>query len=187
MQVFVDSPDSLLASLLSANETGKLILVTGKTGSGKTRWCMDLAEQAKAGGFNAVGLISPAVFDRDIKTGIDLVDVESGSKQRLAVRRGKSGEGQFTVGWDFNEEVLNWGNLILGQLETSQLLILDEMGPLELDQGVGLVNGIGLISARRYGLACVVVRPSLLEIARTLWPWGVVSHVRTNDPTEVSA
>ncbi len=187
MQVFIDSPDSLLASLLSTKETGKLILVTGQSGSGKTRWCQALVEQAKARGVHVVGLVSPAVFEGANKIGIDLVDVESGSRRRLAVRRGKSGNGQFTADWDFNDEVLAWGNLLLGQLDTCQLLICDEMGPLELDRGIGLIKGIGLINARRYGLACVVVRLSLLEIARNLWPWGLISHVRTNDPTEVSA
>ena len=48
MQVYIDSPDSLLASFVSGKETGRLILVTGQSGSGKTRWCQALAEQAKA-------------------------------------------------------------------------------------------------------------------------------------------
>jgi nucleoside-triphosphatase THEP1 len=187
VQVFIDSPDSLLASLLSTNETGKLIFISGQSGSGKTHWCLELVEHAKAHGINAVGLVSPGVFEAGNKIGIELVDVASGSRKRLAVCRGKSGKGQFTLDWDFSDEVLNWGNSILGQLETCQLLILDEIGPLELQRGEGLMNSIALINARHYGLACVVIRPSLLEIAQALWPWGLVSHVRTNDSAEVSA
>ncbi len=187
MQVFTDSPDSLLASLLSNHETGKLILVTGQSGAGKTRWCAGLAEQAKSRGIHAVGLLSPAVFEGQVKTGIDLIDVKSGARKSLAVRRDKSGIGQFTLDWGFDDEVLNWGNLILGQLHTCQLLIIDELGPLEFNRGGGLTNGIGLIAARRYELACVVVRPALLEIAHNLWPWGLISHVRATDPTQVSA
>jgi nucleoside-triphosphatase THEP1 len=187
VQVFVNSPDSLLASLLSEKDTGKLILVTGYSGSGKTHWCLELAELAKIGGVNAVGLVSPAVFEGDIKVGIDLVDIKSGSRQRLAVCRGRSSPGQSTLDWDFNDEALTWGNSILGKLDTCQLLILDEMGPLELQRGTGLSNGIGLISTRGYGLACVVIRPALIEIAKSLWPWGIISHIRANDPTEGSA
>jgi nucleoside-triphosphatase THEP1 len=187
VQVFVNSPDSLLASLLSAKDTGKLILVTGQSGSGKTHWCLELAHLAKIGGFNAVGLVSPAVIEGDVKVGIDLVDIKSGSRQRLAGRRGRSSPGQSTLNWDFNNEALTWGNSILGQLETCQLLILDEIGPLELLHGAGLINAIGLISARGYGLACVVVRPALTKIATGLWPWGIVSRVRTNIPDEASA
>jgi nucleoside-triphosphatase THEP1 len=187
VQVFIDSPDSLLASLLSTKETGKLILVSGQSGSGKTHWCLELAEHAKAQGISAVGLVSPGVIEAGNKIGIELVDVASGSRQRLAIRRGKSGKGQFTLDWDFNDEAINWGNSILRQLITCQLLILDEIGPLELQRGGGLVKSIGLITARQYGLACVAIRPSLLEIAQALWPWGLVSHVRSNDPTEVSA
>ena len=187
MQVFVNSPDSLLASLLSAKGTGKLILVTGQSGSGKTHWCLELAHLAKIRGINAVGLVSPAVFEGDVKVGIDLVDIKSGYRQRLAVHRGRSSPGQSTLDWDFNDEALTWGNSILGQLESCQLLILDEIGPLELLRSAGLSNAIGLISARGYGLACVVVRPALTKIATGLWPWGIVSRVRTNIPNEASA
>jgi nucleoside-triphosphatase THEP1 len=187
VQVFVNSPDSLLASFISENDAGKLIIITGPSGSGKTHWCLELIEQAKAKKINAGGLVSPPVFEGDMKVSIDLVDVTSGSRQRLAVRRGISSSGQFTLDWIFNDEALAWGNSILGQLEMCQLLVLDEMGPLELERGSGLSHGIGLINARHYGLACVVVRPSLLEIAMNLWPWGSVSYVRTNDHTEVFA
>ena len=144
MQVFIDSPDSLLASLLSTKETGKLILVTGQSGSGKTRWCQELVEQAKARGIHAVGLVSPAVFEGANKIGIDLVDVESGSRKLLAVPRGESGIGQTTAYWQFEDETINWGNLILEQLGSCQLLILDELGPLELQRGSGLTNGISV-------------------------------------------
>jgi nucleoside-triphosphatase len=187
VQVFVDSPDSLLASLLSAKGTGKLILVTGQSGSGKTYWCQELANLAKIGGFNAVGLVSPAVFEGGVKVGIDLVDIKSGSRNQLAVHRGSRSPSQSTLDWDFNDEALTWGNSILGRLDTCQLLILDEIGPLELLRGAGLSNAMGLISARGYGLACVVVRPSLIKIAMGLWPWGIVSRVHTNIPSEASA
>jgi nucleoside-triphosphatase THEP1 len=130
------------------------------------------------------GLVSPAVFAGENKTGIDLLDLRSGSQKRLAVHRGESGNGQNTIDWHFDEEVLYWGNTVLEQLKTCQFFILDELGPLELQRGVGLTNGLELVTARRYRLACVVVRPSLLEIAQALWPWGEVFYVRSGHPKE---
>ena len=187
MRVLIDSPDSLLASFLSGNEPGRLILVTGPSGSGKTRWCQALAATANNLGIAVDGLVSPAVFEGDLKIGIDLLDLRSGVQRRLAIHRGESSSGQITADWHFDDEALNWGNTVLEQLGACQLFILDELGPLELQRGVGLTNGLGLIAARRYRLACVVVRPSLLDIAQALWPWGEVFCVRSGHPSEARA
>jgi hypothetical protein len=164
VQVFIDSPDSLLASFASGNEPGRLILVTGPSGSGKTRWCLALADYASILGIHVGGLVSPAIFEGDLKIGIDLLDLGSGVQRRLAVRRVESSSGQITEDWHVNDETLNWGNTILGHS-----------------------GGIELIAARRYRLACVVVRPTLLEIAQALWPWGEVFCVRSNHPLKAPA
>ncbi|MBE3118304.1 MAG: hypothetical protein IMZ50_06050 [Candidatus Atribacteria bacterium] len=172
---------------MSGTDQGRLILVTGPSGSGKTRWCLALADYASILGIHVGGLVSPAVFEGDLKIGIDLLDLRSGAQRRLAVRRGESTSGQITTDWHFDDEALNWGNTVLEQLGACQLLILDELGPLELQRGVGLTNGLGLVAARRYRLACVVVRPSLLEIAQPLWPWGEVFYLPTRQPLEAPA
>jgi nucleoside-triphosphatase THEP1 len=186
VQGLIDSPDSLLASFLSGNQPGRLILVTGPSGSGKTRWCQVLAEHANARGIQADGLVSPAVFKGGHKVGIDLLDLGSGARRRLAVYRGGSGNDQIIGKWHFYEETLNWGNDILCNFGVCPLFILDELGPLELEHDVGLKNGVDLIARRRYQQACVVVRPSLLKIAQTLWPWGEVFHINSSQPIEAS-
>ena len=187
MQVLIDSPDSLLASFASGNEPGRLILVTGSSGSGKTRWCLALADYASILGIHVGGLVSPAVFEGDRKIGIDLLDLGSGAQRRLAVRRGEFSSGQITEDWHVDDKTLNWGNAILAHSGACQLFILDELGPLELERGVGLTNVLGFIAARRYRLACVVVRSSLLEIAQALWPWGEVFCVHSSHPLEAPA
>jgi len=184
--VLINSPETLLASLLSGTASGRLIIVTGPSGSGKTSWCLALAEHASTRGIHAEGLVSPVVFEGDHKVGIDMLDLVSGSRRRLAVPRGKTGDDQTTGKWHFDKQTLDWGNEILAHSGACPLFILDELGPLELEQGVGLTNGTGLITARLYQLACVVVRPSLLEIASALWPWGQAYQVNSSHPSEVS-
>jgi nucleoside-triphosphatase THEP1 len=184
VQGFINSPDSLLASFNSGKETGRLILITGPSGSGKTRWCLEFVKLSKASGYNPIGLVSPAVFKDNLKVGIDLINLVSDEQRHLALRRAETGEGQFPAHWNLNPEVLEWGNGILGQLNSCDLIILDELGPLELDHGGGLTNGIELVSLRRYRLACVVIRPSLVGTAWSLWPWAEIFHIPYNFSSE---
>jgi nucleoside-triphosphatase THEP1 len=186
VQVPINSPDSLLAGFLSGKDPGRLMLITGPSGSGKTRWCQRLVGHASELGIQAEGLLSPAVFEGESKIGIDLLHLGSGARRCLAVRWGEAERGEIIGPWHFDNDTLEWGNDILANIVSSQLLVLDELGPLELERGVGLVNGIGLITARDYQLACAVVRPVLIEAALKLWPWGEIFDVRSGVPSEVS-
>jgi nucleoside-triphosphatase THEP1 len=123
------------------------------------------------------GLASPAVFTADEKTGVDLLDLSSHERQRLANRRQRSAERGTGSAWRFNRRALDWGNSVLAEIEAYQLLILDELGPLELRQGGGLFRGLELIDARHDGLACIVVRPFLLDLALKRWPWARPLHL----------
>ncbi len=180
MQEFHNSPDSLLARFISGVETGGLILITGSRGAGKTSWCLELVDSASKHGLQAVGLVSPAVFEGVSKIGYDLLDVRSGERKRLAVRKSENTKGEITKNWIVNNETIKWGNDVLSSSEACPLLIVDELGPLELERGVGLTKSLEMISARRYRLACVVVRPSLLELAQALFPWGQVVQIHSN-------
>ena len=187
MQVLFDSPDSPLASFVSGNIPGRLIIVTGPSGSGKTRWCQALVERANILGIQVSGLVSPAVFQAGVKVGIELLDLQSGERRPLAVRRGEADQGQNTLDWHFNGENLEWGNALLQGPATGQLFILDELGLLEFKRGIGLVNAFGVLAGREYQLACVVVRESLLEAGLALWPWAEVLHMSSGERSEVPA
>lgn len=162
----------------------ELILLTGESGSGKTSWCLELIHASRAEGIEPLGFISPAVFENGIKTGIDLVNITSGERRRLAVKGPNNlSDSTMLVGiakrnWIFDEEVLAWGNRLLAGLDMpGALLILDELGPLEFLDNNGLSEGMKLLGNRDYRLACVVVRPSLLRVARTHWQWAKTLNI----------
>lgn len=158
----------------------ELILVTGEPGIGKTTWCLALMRQALADGVEPVGLISPAVFEGGIKTGIDLLHIATGERRRLAMKPGHETSISFVptgaarLGWLFDHSVLAWGNQVLQGLPPSRLLILDELGPLELLENTGFTAGIEQIQRQSFRLTCVSVRPKLLSIALERWPWARV-------------
>lgn len=177
MQSRFCSPGILLASFLSQEvHLPRLVFVTGERGAGKTTWCLELIRQARVSGLSPLGFVSPAVFQSGEKVGIDLVAIQTGESRRLTIRKDATGrepkEGVPAGIWKFDPSVLAWADRLLCELPASELLILDELGPLEFINGTGLVSGLALIEAHRYNLSCVVIRLSLLHAAQTKWPWA---------------
>ena len=148
-----------------------LLLLTGGRGAGKTRWCLKLLDEARAAGISAVGVLSPPVYTAGDKTAIDLLNVASGQRQRLAERPRPGEPGTAGLGWRFDPAVLDRGNAVLEKLPPGELLLIDELGPLEFRGEGGFIAGFAAIDARHYRLAVVVVRPELLDAARQRWPW----------------
>lgn len=160
---------------------GGLILLTAPSGMGKTVGCGQLCQAVLASGIYPCGLLSPAGFTAGEKTHIDLVDIVSGERRRLAVKRESQNcqdlGGLTTLDWSFNPETLAWGetklHVLLNKSDAKlDFLIIDEMGVLEFERGQGWVSGLELIDRRNYRTACISIRPSLLRKAQKRWPWG---------------
>ena len=86
---------------------GEIIILTGKLQSGKTSFCLDLAQNAKDMGINLAGVLSPGVFHQDEKTGIDVLNLKNWERRRLAVLRGKEQTGLETRRWSFYPEIVD--------------------------------------------------------------------------------
>lgn len=150
---------------------GALAIVTGPPGCGKTTLCRALAEAARGAGRDVAGVLCPAVFEGPDKTGIAAVDLRGGETRPLARRRGPGGSAAAVPRrWDFDEAALAWGDSLLARATPCDLLVVDELGPLEFDEGRGWTAGLGAVDSRDYGAAVVVVRGTLLARARARWP-----------------
>ncbi|MDM7456335.1 MAG: nucleoside-triphosphatase [Tepidimonas sp.] len=170
MKCAAPTPEALPAALRAAAEP-RLILLTGGRGSGKTRWCMALCEAAQRAGLDVAGVISPAVFANGAKIAIDVQDAATGKRRRLAERPPPGEAGTAGLGWRFDDAALAWGDRLLSHAPACDLLIVDELGPLEFRGAGGFRHGFAAIEARRWRLALVVVRPELCAAAIARWPW----------------
>ena len=107
------------------------------------------------------GLLSPARIERHRKTGILVRDVGSGQERLLATKSSRGG--RTGLGWRFEPAALRWGSKILKFATPSDVLVVDELGPLELKQDKGWAVAWEILNANRFAAALIVVRPSLIE------------------------
>jgi nucleoside-triphosphatase THEP1 len=117
-----------------------LALVTGEIGCGKTTACRRALDLLRARGVAPSGILSPPRLDATgDKIGIDVLDVATGEQRRLA---GIVSSGGKTIGkYSFHEDALAWA---IARLQAAvaagpDLLVVDEIGPLELVRRGGFV------------------------------------------------
>lgn len=159
----------------------QIMIVTGEIGGGKTSWCTALIEHVRAGGYRAAGLLCPGVFKDGRKVAVDVVDLVSQEKRRLAARTAAYDTSSPTPNWKFDPAVLAWGNQVLAAIEQTDLLMIDELGPLELLKGKGWQAGIQLLERGDFKVACVVVRRELLNVMIARFPNAVIATELTRE------
>ena len=113
--------------------------------------------------------------------GIDIQDVFTEENYPLAVIN----QGQFaevkTDAWVFDAERVKWGNELLEDIVSCDVLVIDELGPLEFFQQQGFVSGFEALKRDNFKLALVVIRPELLDEAKRRWPDAEVLEVNNID------
>jgi nucleoside-triphosphatase len=156
-------------------------VLSGDRGSGKTRLLTAIAETLLMSGKKVGGILSPVVQSQDSRLGYDVLDLQSGRQIPLC-RRDIEPTGGSTGPFRFDAEAIRFGNSALEQAATSgaDLVILDEVGPLEFD-GKGWAEGLERLLETFHGSLLLVVRPNLLGRLTERWP---LSPVRTWDVRE---
>jgi nucleoside-triphosphatase THEP1 len=116
-----------------------LVLLTGEIGRGKTTVCRRALDLLRARGVWPSGVVTPPRLDATgTKVGIDALDVLTGEQRRLADYVPGGGT---TIGdYSFDADALAW---VIARLRAAvaagpELLVVDEIGPLELVRGGGL-------------------------------------------------
>jgi len=148
--------------------TSPLWVLTGERGIGKTTHCRTLVEQARAAGWDVAGLLSPAVFENGIKTGILAENLRTGETHPLAIAASAFNSPLSTFHlslgtWLFDPSVIAWGNQILQSRLPCDLFIIDELGPLEFFRGEGWDNAFEDLRQVRYRPGVVVIRPECFD------------------------
>ncbi len=172
------------------NGRGDIIIVSGSVGSGKTTFCkhaIDTIRNSTKSTWSVKGILAPAIFDGATKVGIEALDLASGERRRLAQRRTDSSSGIQTQQWSLDRDTLDWCNQVLRAAVPCDLLVVDELGPLEFERDEGFQEGVIALDSGQYLVALVVVRRRLLHYAKARWPNIKVHTIRDRDHALASA
>jgi nucleoside-triphosphatase THEP1 len=140
-------------------------ILTGPFGSGKTTACRQLADLARQRGLDCAGIVCPARFAGAHKVGINLLNLRTGESRPLAEADDQPSELR-TTHYRFDAEEMAWSAAILDTACPCDVLIVDEIGPIELERGQGWVNALTVLRQGQFDLAVVVVRPGLVDAFR---------------------
>lgn len=196
-----------------------LYLLTGQVQTGKTRWLQGLVSAYEARGVAVDGVLAPGVW-REVtardgaasfeKLGIDNIllpeheTIPFASRRDLAVLDGiidaESQSARARLHWEISRDALARVNAHFEQLTreahvktAASLLVVDELGRLELLRGEGLACALALLElgpTPAYPDAIVVVRETLLPQAHELLdgPWnGDVREIAPGASLELSS
>jgi nucleoside-triphosphatase THEP1 len=134
---------------------------------GKSLFCLDLLKAVDDMGLKIGGVISPSRFVDNHKVGIDILDISSREKRPLAdiaVERDSNIpiDSLSTQKYRFDPVTVEWANNVIKDACPCDLLIIDELGPLELLRDLGFTHAIDVLRSGCYQLALVVIRPELI-------------------------
>jgi nucleoside-triphosphatase THEP1 len=154
---------------MSVKEHKSVFMITGETGSGKTTFLLKLIEELRGKALSIAGFAALSVPEDGPSGSFNILDLVSGKILPLASRR-------FTEGWEqfgkfyFNPEGILMGRSILEDplIINNDLIIVDEIGPFELD-GKIWAESITRLLARRSCSVLLVVREQLVGQVIKQW------------------
>ena len=148
-----------------------LVILYGDSQAGKTRYLEKLVAYYQSLGLEVRGLLSPAVFHEGKKVGIKVRDISTGQERFLAGKRPIAiPQMEQQLAFVFDEEAVNWGRNVLKSSLPTEVFIIDEIGPLEVNANRGWKEAIGYVMMQQYKLGIVVLRESLHDALRDKWP-----------------
>lgn len=156
-----------------------LYVLSGPRGAGKTTFCQKLIGLARAAGRDVAGLVSPAVVQDGARIGFDAKAIRSGERRILGRATPEPGLEVVLGRWFFSPTTLDWGNRVLAASCPCDVLIVDEIGPLELLRGEGWTAALEVLRTGAYRIGLAVIRPELLDVAQAVLP--IAGHFDVQD------
>jgi nucleoside-triphosphatase THEP1 len=170
-------------------QNGSILIISGTRASGKTTFCTLIAKILRSDGLDVAGLLSLPVIKRGEEIAKDAFDIRSGVRRTLgSVKLHGTATTEVQTGrWAFDTKTIDWCNTIFQSSIPCDFLIIDEIGPLEFDQGQGFLEALNALNSGEFIHGVVVIRPHLLEAALQRWPDSEVIKITDTNHAEQQA
>ena len=153
------------------------VMLTGELGSGKSALCRKLSKKLIAEGYQVGGIITEST-KRGQESTLHLHDLNNDTHAVLARTNGNF-KGPKHGAYTYSEEGIFLGIKAIGRGLTADLLILDEIGPLEI-KGKGFFPVLHVL--RKAKQCLVVVHPLLVDAILDVLNLETLFEVRTLAP-----
>jgi nucleoside-triphosphatase THEP1 len=161
----------------------RVILWFAARHSGKTTAAFELARRVGAQGYAVAGLVAPSVYLNGELIGFDALDLRSNKRACLAVCKTKNNEAaRFT--FSAAGRRLARSALDPTRVESADLVIVDEFGPLEM-LGKGWRGAVDLLLTSTDALILLVVRKGLTDRVRELYSSFPSQKLPATDPKSI--
>ncbi len=150
----------------------EVVIITGDVHQGKTTFAQKIVADLQKQNIRIAGFFSVGIIENGIRTGFNLVDIES--SRQIELCSDKKNEKRLKFGkYYFNSDAISLGNEILNsnKLSDKQLIVIDEVGHLELN-GLGWSNAIENITRNNTVPQLWIVRKSLVQKCSRRWNIG---------------
>jgi nucleoside-triphosphatase THEP1 len=133
-----------------------VIIITGAIGVGKTTICEKVVEIIRSSGYSCGGILTHKAAHESLIAS----DIQTGESAILAGTDNKF-DGPRTLRYSFNPEAIKFGIRAVNKAIDSDVLIIDELGHLELG-GEGFAPSLELVKTGRVRNSVLVIRKELL-------------------------
>lgn len=133
-----------------------VIIITGTIGTGKTTVCEKVIELVRSSGYSCGGILTHKAAHECLIA----LDIQTGERAILA-STDNTFDGPRTPRYSFNPEAIKFGIRAINKAIDSDVLIIDELGHLELD-GEGFAKSLEFVKTGRVKNSILVIRKELL-------------------------
>jgi nucleoside-triphosphatase THEP1 len=163
-----------------------IVLLTGDRGAGKTQLLQQFSKKISERDIACYGIITEQILVLEEVQGYRVRDVRTDETRVLATKSFRYTENDLVSGsYLFDLSSFEMANKAFDDPPPKGVALIDEIGPLELQQKTGLYPVLNKVITREISRAIIVVRPRLRSLLRHTLPFLPSAELTVRHTIEV--